>query len=122
MDVLYQQDRQLQEATYYLRSLKLLDGPIASRYSKAGSTSLPSSLFVAYHNKTPYRGQINDQQSRSVGGDPGIRREAFSLWHEPDTTGGALFRYFRAEVKVFPVPSGPDQSPSCSSNQARSEM
>ena len=52
MDVLYQQDRQLQEATYYLRSLKLLDGPIASRYSESPDRHrYSSSLFVAYHTR-----------------------------------------------------------------------
>ena len=109
MDVLYQQDRQLQEATYYLRSLKLLDGPIASRYSESPDRHrYSSSLFVAYHNKTPYRGQINDRQAGALEVIRESGAKYFLLWHEPDTTWQGAFPLFQSgELKVFPVPSGP---------------
>ena len=107
MDLMYQQDRQLQEATYYLRSLKLLDGPIASRYSADTVRHRYSySLFVAYHTKTSYRGQINDLPSEALGVIRESGAKYFLLWNEPDTTWQGAFPLFQnGELKVFPVPA-----------------
>jgi hypothetical protein len=105
MDVMYRQDRQLREAAYYLRSLKMIDGPLASRYSEdADRHRYSSSLFVAYHSKAQYLGQLNDR----LPGALDVIRESgakyFLLWNEPDTTWQDAYPLFESgELKVFPV-------------------
>lgn len=105
MEVMYKQDKELHEAAFYLRALKLLDGPVASRYSEdSARLRYSSSLFVAYHCETPFYGQINDRQPGAVDKLKQSGAKYFLLWNQPDSIWEGTYPVFQSgELKVFPV-------------------
>lgn len=109
LEVMYRQDKELHEATYYLRALHLLDGPAASRYSMDPSRHrYSSSLFVAYHCGVPYYGQLNDTLPGASEVLDASGAKYFFLWNDPDTTWRGRYPVFQSgELKVYPAMTTP---------------